>query len=322
MPASKSTFDVDFAVRSHSGLVRIHNEDDFLIAPEHNVFVVADGMGGHAAGMVASGECVRVILDYLSGGKTTQTSLNNQVISDHGSSQEARNFARSLRIANREIFMASNRKRALSGMGTTAVGVRIHRENAIIVNIGDSRCYLLREGTLQQISKDHSLSNFLLEHGRENEARMARLTLSNVIMRALGLENDVEVDVFEEKLEDNDTFMICSDGLSDLVSDKKIKNIMHMPISLETQVDQLIEAALEEGGRDNITVLILQVRKKRARITYDNQTVPISPVISNFEDFGNSDTQQVKTISNENLGIEDTLTDGIEEDEDETNNLS
>ena len=271
-------FTIAYGVRTHTGLVRDHNEDDYLILEDQGVYLVADGMGGHAAGKVASKICVDTCEKYFQ--ELNGTSDENT----NGLSVSAAEFENSLRSANRAIFDASNTDPALSGMGTTAVGLRIQGDMVAICHAGDSRCYLVRQGRLRQVTVDHSLSNFLLAMGREAEARLAEATMSNVIMRALGLEPDVVIDTQEFAVRIGDRLMLCSDGLSDLVPQVRIERMLTDPaLDRETVAENLLQAALEAGGRDNITVLIVDV-VDRILATEDDDTGPATRVASDLHD--------------------------------------
>lgn len=249
------SFRVAHAVRTHTGLVRDHNEDDYFLDEELGVYLVADGMGGHAAGKVASSICVKTVERFF----VDQLGLSESD-SDNGLSEFAEDFAKSLRYANRQIYEASLKDPSLEGMGTTAVGIRIMGSTAAVCHAGDSRCYLLREGSFDQVTADHSLSNFLMSMGREMEARLAEATMSNVIMRALGLELDVTIDAQEFELQTGDRLMLCSDGLSDLVPKARLERMLNdESMDLGTLAEELVRAALDAGGRDNITVMIVDI---------------------------------------------------------------
>jgi serine/threonine protein phosphatase PrpC len=276
--AGTPMFTIAYGVRTHTGLVRDHNEDDYLILEEQGVYLVADGMGGHAAGKVASKICVDTCEKYFQ--ELNGTSDENT----NGLSVSAAEFENSLRSANRAIFDASNTDPALSGMGTTAVGLRIQGDMVAICHAGDSRCYLVRQGRLRQVTVDHSLSNFLLAMGREAEARLAEATMSNVIMRALGLEPDVVIDTQEFPVRIGDRLMLCSDGLSDLVALVRMERMLTDPaLDRETVAENLLQAALEAGGRDNITVLIVDV-VDRIHATDDDDTGAATRVTSDLHD--------------------------------------
>lgn len=244
-----------YAVRTDTGLVRDHNEDDFIVLPEHGVYLVADGMGGHNAGSIASRLCVEAVEDYF---EERTPGENPSVEEPHDPDLPA-----SLLAANERIFQTSQTDATLHGMGTTVVGVRLQGQRLTVSHAGDSRVYLFRNGDLRRITADHSLSNFLRSIGRDAEANLAEATMSNVIMRALGLEAAVEIESNAVFVLPGDRILLCSDGLSDLVSEDAISAVM-MDVELRRweAAEALVELALDEGGRDNITVMIVDLYKE------------------------------------------------------------
>ncbi|MFT4704444.1 MAG: serine/threonine protein phosphatase PrpC [Bradymonadia bacterium] len=273
-----------YAVRTHTGLVREANEDDYLVVPEMGVYVVADGMGGHVAGKVASDLCVQTVEEYFA-----TEAHRGALLADGeatGLTKDALELAESLLLANRRIHDASLSDRELTGMGTTAVGVRLFSGQIAVSHAGDSRCYLFREGQLQQVTVDHSLSNFLMQLGREAQAQYAAHAMANVIMRGLGLEPDIAVDTKEFPVRPGDRFLLCSDGLSDLVSDDEIAVGLSNPdINREELVDLLVQDALDAGGRDNITVLLLDIEASAVvtpTIDSAGETLEMPPVRDTF----------------------------------------
>jgi protein phosphatase len=246
------------AVRSHTGLVREANEDDYIVLPAAGIYVVADGMGGHVAGKVASDLCVQTVEEYFANDDQRGTLLADADAA--GLSPDALELAEALLLANRRIFDAASADRQLTGMGTTAVGIRMFGDQVAVSHAGDSRCYLYRTGKFQQVTVDHSLSNFLMALGRELEAQYAQQTMSNVIMRALGLEADVAVDTKEFPVRAGDRLLLCSDGLSDLVPDADMAQALANPaLSMDQIVDRFVQQALDAGGRDNITVILVDL---------------------------------------------------------------
>lgn len=242
------------AVRTDTGLVRDHNEDDFLVMPEFGVYLVADGMGGHNAGSVASRICVETVEDYF-----RERDADGELPSEPTSHPDD-HLARSLTVANSAIHRSSMEDRNLAGMGTTAVGVRLVGNRLTTCHAGDSRAYIFRNGHLRQISADHSLANFLRQLGRDAEARLAETTMSNVIMRALGLEPEVEIEMNVYTVSPGDRVLLCSDGLSDLVHDDDISAVLMNPeLRRFEAAEELIDRALANGGRDNVTVMIVDV---------------------------------------------------------------
>jgi protein phosphatase len=258
MAPLKTALTVEHAVLTHTGLLREANEDDFVAVPEHGVYLVADGMGGHVAGQLASEICVQTIASYF--GKQSEEESLVDADGYTSLSAEALELAEALLLANQRIFERAAANPELTGMGTTAVGIRIIENRVAVSHAGDSRCYLWREGELAQVTVDHSLSNFLLALGREIEARYAEQTMSNVIMRALGLEPEVAVDTKEFLVQAGDRLLLCSDGLSDLVSDEVISaKLGEYGTPLDDIVSYLVDRALDAGGRDNITVLVAEI---------------------------------------------------------------
>lgn len=254
---SGATLRAEHAVGTHTGLMREANEDNYVAVPEQRVFLVADGMGGHVAGQLASEICVQTVAAYF-GGDRGEELIDLDAFA--GLSREALELAESLLLANQRIFERSSRNRELAGMGTTAVGVRLIGNRVAVSHAGDSRCYLFRDDDLAQVTVDHSLSNFLLALGREIEARYAEQTMSNVIMRALGLEAEVAVDTKEFLVQPGDRLLLCSDGLSDLVPDEVIASVLGDDTrSRDAAVTELIDLALGAGGRDNVTVMLVDI---------------------------------------------------------------
>src|SRR5690554_1864520 len=215
-----------YAVRTDTGLVRDHNEDDFLVVPESGVYLVADGMGGHNAGSVASRICIETVEEFFQNWENESGDLE-RFEDDVVRPDEV--LADALLAANRAIFEAAVSDASLAGMGTTVVGVRVKDDMLTVCYAGDSRAYLFRNGDLRRLTADHSLGNFLRGLGREGEARLAESTMSNVIMRALGLEPSVEIEEGMVHIQPGDRLMLCSDGLSDLVSEDLISAVLMDP---------------------------------------------------------------------------------------------
>jgi protein phosphatase len=248
---------------SDIGRVRKNNEDCFSMDERLGLFLVADGMGGHASGEVASRMAVEIINETYSrpfkGRKgpllgnydPTLTPASNRVLS-------------SIRFANMAIFDAAQRKKEYHGMGTTIVALLIQDETATIANVGDSRIYRIREGLIEQLTEDHSLVYQQLKIGliTEEEARTSKA--KNIITRALGVMKNVPIDVDEHVIQEDDRFILCSDGLTDLVKDEEILEIVTNNKEGPSQTcNLLIELANKRGGHDNITVLLVHIRKLR-----------------------------------------------------------
>lgn len=260
-PRIQCGFAIEWSVRTDTGLVREQNEDNFVALPEYGVYVVADGMGGHNAGVLASELCCEAVRDYYEG-RLRPDDYEDEEERLRDLSPPAQTLSGSMRAANLRIFTRGNSDRRLHGMGTTSVGLRVFAGYIAIAHAGDSRCYLLRNQQFIQVTTDHSLANFLKALNRLEEARMAEANMSNVIMRALGLEPEVVVDAQEFPIASGDRFLLCSDGLSDLVSDAKLRAMFLSGDDRETIADNMLDAALEAGGRDNITLMIVDVLER------------------------------------------------------------
>jgi protein phosphatase len=284
-PFRRPWFELSHAVRTHTGLVRDHNEDDALVMDTHGLYLVADGMGGHAAGSVASELCVAAAERSFRVPDVRDDEENGPYAD---LTDPAWQLAHALRLANEEIYRSAATNRELHGMGTTAVATYFYEDMIAVSHAGDSRVYLLRDHRFTQVTSDHSLSNFLLALGRDLEAQMAEATMSNVIMRALGLEPDVLIDTQEFRARTGDRLMLCSDGLSDLVDDHTIASVLSREDGdLDTMADDLVALALDAGGRDNITVLIVEVGQRSASAppeTNSAHTVQLDAVSDSADD--------------------------------------
>ena len=237
------------AAASDRGRKRPSNEDAFAYSVEHGVYLVCDGMGGAAAGEIASSLAVDETLNYLS----------RRI----GSGVETENLAQlaeeAIGIANDAIYKRAERNYKLSGMGTTLVGLIVDERRVLVFNVGDSRCYLLRNSKIQQLTMDHSLVEEQVRLGRMTHSEALRSPLKNVITRALGTQSRVTPDVFEREAEPGDLFLLCSDGLTRELSDTKIESVLRSDLTLAVQCSKLVEAAMNAGGNDNITCLLVRV---------------------------------------------------------------
>ncbi len=207
-----------------------------------NLFIVADGMGGHNAGDYASRYAVEVIVREISAGKEQKP---------------AAIFMNAIEEANRELVRRSLEDIDLEGMGTTAVLASLIGEQLWVANVGDSRLYVVNE-EIHQITRDHSLVEEMVRMG-ELEKEEARLHPDkNIITRAIGATDDVITDIFEVTLEEGDIILMCTDGLTNMVKDEEIHRIAKSPKELKTRVEQLIDRANENGGKDNITAVVIE----------------------------------------------------------------
>ncbi len=238
-----------FATMTHPGLARENNEDSVAVDEGTQLAVLADGMGGYNAGEVASGMATTFIKSEMS-----------RWLGQAGKLVAAKDVRRALEIcvdnANRSIFNAANSNPHYVGMGTTLVVGVFHDTRLMIGHIGDSRCYRLRGQEFGQITKDHSLLQEQLDAGLITPEQAASSNNKNLVTRALGVEDAVQTEVNEYRIERGDVYLMCSDGLSDMVPDDQIAAILISDPSLATVPQKLIDAANAAGGRDNISVVL------------------------------------------------------------------
>jgi protein phosphatase len=227
------------------GRKRPSNEDAFGFSVEAGVYVVCDGMGGAAAGEIASnlavGEILRLLKDHGNNG-TVLPAAAEEAIS----------------VANEAIFSRAQRNHRLSGMGTTLVVLAAREQHVWVLNIGDSRCYRLRHGRLEQLTRDHSLVEEQVRLGRMTPREALHSPLKNVITRALGTQSQVTPDIFQLEAESGDLYLLCSDGLTRELSDEVIQSLLDHDRSLESLSMGLVDAAKRAGGHDNITCLLVR----------------------------------------------------------------
>ncbi|MFN7130504.1 MAG: Stp1/IreP family PP2C-type Ser/Thr phosphatase [Myxococcales bacterium] len=248
---------ISFSGLSDTGRKRDHNEDSFLIDEELSLFVVADGMGGHAGGGTASRMAVETIDAEIRKLRTgPERPFDRKYALGDSPIPEILRFA--VESACRNIYKTAQTDPRLSGMGTTTIALLVHHGDAFFAHVGDSRAYLVRGDLVQQISEDHSLVNEQIKAGMitAEEARHSRY--KNIITRSVGFEREVQVDVMGLVCEPGDTFVLCSDGMSNLVEDREILEIVRAS-SVQAIPQKLIDLANERGGDDNITVICVRV---------------------------------------------------------------
>jgi protein phosphatase len=253
----------EFCLRTDPGLARENNEDSVTIDEPTRLGILADGMGGYNAGEIASGMATAFIKSEL-----------GRWLSQAGRHANSKEVRRAMEIcvdnANRSIFNAANSNPQYSGMGTTLVLGVFQDSRLMLGHIGDSRCYRLRDGEFVQITKDHSLLQEQMDAGLITPEQAATSTNKNLVTRALGVEDAVLLEVNEHRVEPGDVYLMCSDGLSDMVDNDNIAQLLATDAPLEQKVVQLIDAANANGGRDNISVLLAQAQsgvKKRGLIS-------------------------------------------------------
>lgn len=239
------------------GMKRDHNEDSYLLAPDLHLFVVADGMGGHAGGEMASGISVRTVDSHVRENKTL-VAPDKEHEGEIQNSPVAKLLSDSVRRACNSVYGKSQEVRELQGMGTTTTTILFHDRHAFIAHVGDSRCYLMRDGRILQLTDDHSLVNEQLKAGLITEAQARQSRFKNIITRSVGFDADVEVDMIAVEVKSGDAFMMCSDGLSNMVTDPEVNDVVHDNF-LHRAPEILIDLANQRGGDDNITVVLAYI---------------------------------------------------------------
>ena len=250
---------LDFAGETNVGMKRTHNEDSFSILQEENLLIVADGMGGHASGEVASKMAVDAIREFFDATAKDPDATWPYKMDKHRGYEENR-LITAIKLANLRIFEAAQREPKFRGMGTTMVTVIASREGVYIAHVGDSRVYRVRDHQIEQLTEDHSLLNDYLKMRRLTEEEIANFPHKNVIVRALGMKDTVKVDTRLEPPKVGDVYMLCSDGLSGPVTNEDILRIIEEnPSDLKAACARLVARANENGGPDNITACATKV---------------------------------------------------------------
>ena len=243
---------------SDVGKVRDHNEDAIGAQPDIGLWVLADGMGGYNAGEVASGIAVKTILDLVTA--ACKTEKRADIESGTGYMRQTIVLRDAILRANKVINQTAQSQPQCEGMGTTLVSCLFYDNRVSIAHVGDSRMYRLRGNRFEQITMDHSLLQELVDRGFYSQEEAQRSTNRNYVTRALGVEANVEVEVQEIEVQKGDYFLMCSDGLPDMVEDEDI----HLTIStfandVRTVGEQLIKLTNDNGGRDNVSVILVRV---------------------------------------------------------------
>jgi protein phosphatase len=248
---------IDVSGKSDVGCVRTNNEDNFGYDTQLGIFVVCDGMGGQAAGEVASKIGVDIVLDYFRQAGRGKYPSNGHPV--EGFSDRANALASAIRKANTEVIRVASEGTGKTGMGTTIVAVLVKENFLSVAHVGDSRIYLIRGGAIQQLTNDHSL---VMEQVRRGLMTMEEAEVShmqNIIIRALGSEATVEVDLDDMVALPGDILLLATDGLTKHVKDAKMLELVQAAASLDAANDALIQAAKEHGGDDNITCILMRV---------------------------------------------------------------
>ncbi len=247
---------LEVATATHPGMVRSHNEDSIAADAEIGLAVLADGMGGYNAGEVASGIAVELIKvemkKSLAGKRSDELNGSNveQLIAEH-----------SMR-ANAAIFRSSTTQPQYSGMGTTLVVALWHDNRVSVGHVGDSRLYRLRDGKLSQVTRDHSLLQEQIDSGMITKEQARHSQNKNLVTRAVGIDPEVETEVHTYPVEVGDIYLMCSDGLNDMVTDEDIElTLSSLAANLQLAAQQLVQQACDNGGRDNVSVILVRVLK-------------------------------------------------------------
>jgi protein phosphatase len=226
------------AALTDTGRIRARNEDSFLIDPAASLYAVADGMGGHAAGDVASQTAVAAFSDAFA---------------------ETRSPLIAMKSANRAVIERAQAESEKAGMGTTMTAVHILGKEMLVAHVGDSRLYRLRQDALAQLTRDHTVAQDMIDSGALGKDAAMQHPANSMLTRALGTRADVVVDLLEEDLLTGDLLLLCSDGLTSMVTDDDLHSILRQEKPLERLAADLIEAANLRGGHDNITALLLRI---------------------------------------------------------------
>ncbi len=248
---SMCKFGYDFFALTDTGRVRSNNEDAVAIHEAARLVLLADGMGGYSAGEVAAGIAISLVGAELgqwledAPARTSQAAVRRALLA-------------SVDNANHAILAAAQANPQYLGMGTTLVAGVFRGDRLILGHIGDSRCYRLRAGELRQITRDHSWLQEQIDLGLLTPAQAAMSSLGNLVTRALGVDGEVHLEVNEFAVEPQDLFILCSDGLSDMLSDAELAELARRPVALAEMAEHMVAMANANGGRDNISVLLAQ----------------------------------------------------------------
>ncbi len=251
---------IEFAELTDTGRVREHNEDAIGSNADIGLMVLADGMGGYNAGEVASGIAVQIVTELASEAAEREELTN--IDPNSGLMRQSIILRDAVYRSNKIIFQTAQSQTHCEGMGTTIVAAMFYDDKVSIAHVGDSRCYRLRGGQLDQMTLDHSLLQELVDRGFYSQEEAQRSTNRNYVTRALGVEPTVEVEVHEYEVLPDDVYLLCSDGLPDMVEDDDIHlTISTFNASLDVVGQQLIDLANDHGGRDNVSVMLAQVKE-------------------------------------------------------------
>jgi PPM family protein phosphatase len=279
------------SARTDLGRKRTLNEDSYVVRPEFQLFVVADGMGGHAAGEVASAMAVETLEQFFSLASSGEE-ITWPFEIDENLPLSANKLKTAIRLANRRIHQSAIDQHRLEGMGTTIVGVTVMEEEGVacIGHVGDSRAYLVRDGALWSLTVDHSWVNVQVMLGQITEEEARYHPMKNIITRALGTKEDVEVDISLREVYPGDYILLCSDGLSGMLEEKEmLQCVLTRNGDLDKATEDLVRRANAHGGDDNITVVLMHFESDDI---HEMSTIRIDPK----EQFHDIDTGAMPTV--------------------------
>lgn len=249
---------ITFGALTHKGMKRDHNEDSFLVYPEQGLFAVADGLGGHASGEIASKLACNEVRDFFERtGNDREATWPFKL--KHTLSYDENRISTAVQLANASVHERSRSDPRCHGMGTTVVALYFTPEGkAVVAHVGDSRAYRLRDGKLSRLTVDHSLVEEYVRMGKLSQKEAESFPQKNIILRALGQQKKVDVELSTDSPRPGDTYLLCSDGLSGMVDDANIQQFILDNPKPEDAVKVLIDAANAAGGHDNITCVLVR----------------------------------------------------------------
>jgi PPM family protein phosphatase len=249
---------IRYAGSTHVGMKRAHNEDNFFLLAEENLYVVADGMGGHASGEVASQIAVETLANFF-----IDTARDKEITwpykENRAQAYDENRLVTGIKLSNRRVYETAQSDARYRGMGTTIVSLACGPTGAYIGPVGDSRGYLVRDGKIEQVTEDHSLLNDYLKVHKLTQEEIEHFPHKNVIVRALGMKDSVSVDIHKLAPRAGDVYLLCSDGLSGMIDDPEIQEAVNASgRDLEKCCQNLIAQANANGGQDNVTVVLVE----------------------------------------------------------------
>jgi serine/threonine protein phosphatase PrpC len=250
---------LEIGAKTDVGRVRQNNEDSLAMAPDLKLFIISDGMGGEAHGEVASALAVEAIRAYCSEAAARGATAEPGKSQVQGFLAATNQLGSAVHAANQKVFESAQQNPTQRGMGATVVAAWLNGHDMSFVNVGDSRAYLYREDLLEQLTEDHTLVAEQVRRGLITAEQATRSRVQNVLVRALGVREEVEPDLFEEELLPDDVVMLCTDGLTRMVTDDAIAAVLRETRDPQAAADRLVALALEHGGEDNVTAIVVRV---------------------------------------------------------------